>query len=50
MSHKFKSLASIAFDNWTQDQCKWIIDNSKVDDVARKVALYVMKKKFNIAV
>jgi len=47
MAHKFKPLASIAFTNWTQDQCKWIVATSKADDIARKVALYVLKKKYD---
>lgn len=45
--HKFKPLAAIAFKNWTQDQCVWIIENSKYEDIAAKVAKYVLKKKYN---
>lgn len=44
--HKFKPLAATAFKSWTQEQCEWIAKHSKVDDIARKVALYILKKKF----
>ena len=47
-SHKFKPLARVAFKQWTLDQCKWIYENSKADDIAKKVAAFVMKKKFNL--
>lgn len=47
--HKFKPLAKTAFDNWTEEQCKWIASHSQAGDIAKKVALYVLKKKFNIA-
>lgn len=50
MTHTFKPLASIAFTNWTQEQCKWIVSTAKVGDIARKVALYVLKKKYEIIV
>lgn len=50
MAHKFKPLAAIAFTNWTQEQCKWIVRTAKVDDIARKVALYVLKKKYDYSI
>lgn len=45
----FKQLAKVGFQKWTLEQCKWIARESKMEAIERKVALFVMKKKFNIA-
>lgn len=47
MTHSFKPLAAIAFQKWTQEQCEWIAKTARPGDIAKKVAEYVLKKKYD---
>jgi hypothetical protein len=47
MGVAFKELAKVGMEKWTKEDTEWIYNNSKSDSVEKKVAAWVLKKKFN---
>lgn len=43
----FTSLGKVGMTKWTEEQAEWVYKNSKADSLEKKVARWVLKKKFN---